>query len=256
MSKIEYSFQNDYSNLSAVSIPFTVEDKFGNTLYNNSSLTVTSSAIYTGKFGGITVFPIFDTAPLIISDNDFFIDFGDGTIIRENLSANHTYNSPGDYPITLVATTSSGSFIKSSSKYIAKVRNVIPDRVYLTFESSNQQNRSEATSKIFITRFNSQLTSPYLSANDYSIILAVDKNEAPLIRQEEYINDEYFQFKPGSYFITSPDKDFKVIDSVKTTSTNIYARYKGQKIIFDQEPSASNEFVGTSGHGSFYYIEN
>ena len=50
MSKIEYSFQNDYSNLSAVSIPFTVEDKFGNTLYNNSSLTITSSAIYTGKF--------------------------------------------------------------------------------------------------------------------------------------------------------------------------------------------------------------
>ena len=65
-----------------------------------------------------------------------------------------------------------------------------------------------------------------------------------------------FNLKPGSYFITSPDKDFEVIDSVKTTSTNIYARYKGQKIILENKPSTSNEFVGTSGYGSFYYIEN
>ena len=194
MSSIDYSFQSDYSNLSAINLPFIVKDRFSNTLYN-SSLTVTNSAIYTGNFGGIIIYPIFDGAPQIVSDNDFFIDYGDGTIIREQLSASHTYNSPGDYPITIVVTTSAGSFYKSQSKYIAKVRNVIPDRVYLTFENTNQQNRSEATSKIFITRFNSQLTSPYLSANNYTINLAVDNNEAPLLKQEKYISDEYFQFK-------------------------------------------------------------
>jgi hypothetical protein len=256
MSRIEYSFQSDYSNLSAIDIPFIINDRFGNNLYNTSLSAITGDHIFTGNFGGITVYPIFDTAPLIISDNDFFIDFGDGTIIREKLSASHTYNSTGDYPITLVVTTSTGSFFKSKSKYIAKVRNVIPDRVYLTFESSNQQNRSEATSKLIITRFNSSLTSPYLSANNYSINLAVKNNEAPLIRQEKYIDNEYFQFKPGSYFITSPDEDFEVINSVKTTSTNIYAKYQGAELILETTSTPSNEFVGTSGYGSFYYIEN
>ena len=256
MSNIDYSFQSDYSNLSAIDIPFIVNDRFGNNLYNTSLSAVTGSDIYTGNFGGITIYPIFDAAPLIVSDNDFYIDFGDGTIIRENLSASHTYNSTGDYPITLVVTTSAGSFFKSRSKYIAKVRNVIPDRVYLTFEGSNQQNRSEATSKIFITRFNSALTSPYLSANDYSINLAVNSNDAPLVRQEKYIDDEYFQFKPGSYFVTSPDENFEVINSVKTNSTSIYAKYEGTDIVLETTSTATNEFVGTSGYGSFYYIEN
>ena len=55
MSSIDYSFQSDYSNLSAIDIPFIINDRFGNNFYNTSLSAVTGSDIYTGNFGGITI---------------------------------------------------------------------------------------------------------------------------------------------------------------------------------------------------------
>jgi PKD repeat protein len=256
MSSIEYIFKGNYDNLPGISIPFKVANRFDDIIYDTDISTTNNISTYADNFGGIVVYPFFNDLPLNISDSDFFIDFGDGTIVRENLSAAHTYKVAGDYMITLVVAGSAGSFFKSKNQYIAKVRNVIPDKVFLTFEDENSQNMSEATSKILVTRYNSSVTSPYLSSNDYSIKLSVKGNLTPLIGRDNYIKSDDFQYKPGSYFISSPDSNFEVIDSVKTSSTDIYAKYQGSNIVFEFTPSTTNEFVGTSGHGYFYYIED
>ena len=112
-----YSFTKDYSSLSSIYIPFDIYNKNFNKVLGSTN-TISSSALYAGDMGGIYAVPNFLSAAPSISDTDFFVDFGDGTIVENNLSAFHKYKVAGNYKLTLVVATSAGSLFKSLERLI------------------------------------------------------------------------------------------------------------------------------------------
>ncbi len=252
---MSYSFNKDYSPLSGIDVPLNIYDKdFNLTLSNTSATPVTGDRIYSGSLGGIYAIPNFLTVDPTISDTNFFIDFGDGTIIENDLSAFHEYKTSGNFPITLVVVSSAGSFFRSKDSYMLNVKDAVPDKIFLS-QDGTQQNESEGTIKFYITRFNTLHTSRLLSANNYKINLTVDKNASPLENEANYINNPDFQYKNRSFFFTSPDINFKVIDGVETTSDFIYGKFESGKLHVSTTSATDTILLGTSGFGTFHFYE-
>ena len=77
---MNYSVNKDYNSLSGIIIPLDIYNKnFEKVLGGSSNSTDLSSTIYSGNLGGVYAVPDFISADPIISDTDFFVDFGDGT---------------------------------------------------------------------------------------------------------------------------------------------------------------------------------
>lgn len=252
---MSYSFNKDYSALSGIPVPLDIYDRnFNLALSNTSSTSISGNCIYSGKLGGIYAVPNFLTADPTISDTDFFIDFGDGTIVENDLSAFHEYKTSGNFPITLVVTSSAGYLFRSQDNYMLNVKDPVPDKIFIS-QDNTQQNESEGTVKFFITRFNTLNTSRALSANNYKIDLSVKGNISPLQLESEYLNSKDFQYKNRSFFFTSPDSNFKVIDGVETSSDFIYGKLISGQLQVSTTSAADTFLLGTSGFGTFHYYE-
>ena len=247
-----YSFNKDYSSLSSIHIPLDIYDINLNKILGENAF-VSTSAVYT-NLGGIYAIPNFLNSNPSISDTSFFIDFGDGTIIEDQLSAFHIYKTPGNYEITIVATNSSEDFFRSTKSHILNVKDPVPDKIFITQENTLQR-ESEGTAKFYLTRFNSIKTSELLSANDYKINLSVQNNNSTVEFEDGYLNNENFQYQNKSFFFTSPDENFEVIDGVKTNSVFIYGKLVSGDLLLSTTSAADTFLVGTSGFGSFLYFE-
>lgn len=258
---MSYSFNKDYSSLSGIAVPLDIYDRNFNLIISNTTTlsTLTSDNVYSGKLGGIYAVPNFLTAERTISDTDFFIDFGDGTIIENNLSAFHEYKTSGNFPITLVVTSSAGYLFRSQDSYMLNVKDPVPDKIFISApgykKDQIQQNESEGTVKFFITRYNTLNTSRVLSASNYKINLSVKDNISPLQAESDYLNSKDFQYKNRSFFFTSPDENFRVIDSVETTSEFIYGKLESGELQVSTTSAADTFLLGTSGYGTFHYFE-
>ena len=245
MSHKEYIFNLDYDVLDSINIPFSAVNIAG----------VDTNSTYSGAIGALTFNIDFNNADTVVSDIDYFIDFGDGTISRD-FSATHIYDIPGDYKVTLVVSDSANNLFKSDDSRFISVRNVIPDVLQLTFSGDGTQFRSAPTAPMIVTRYNSVETSKILSANDYSINLSVSGNESDLFTEDTYYKTGNIQLKRGSFFMDKIGTDFNVIDSIKTSSNNIYAKLDGGSLVFNGNKEADNYFVGTSGFATFFYYED
>ena len=122
---MSYSFNRDYNSLSSTNISFDIYNSRLEKIISNST-PASANFTYTGDLGGIYAVPNFTVAENFISDSEFFVDFGDGTIIENNLSAFHKYSAPGNYPVTLVVTSSAGHIARSTSalKYKQDIRDL------------------------------------------------------------------------------------------------------------------------------------
>ena len=150
---MSYSFNTDYTTLSVADISFDILNKNLEVIITESS-PASANSVFTGNFGGIYAIPNYSSAKGEISDTDFFIDFGDGNIVENNLSAFHSYSAPGNYPVTLVVTNSAGYLLKAVRNYVINVKDPVPDKIFLT-QNSDLQNESEGTVSFYVTRFNS-----------------------------------------------------------------------------------------------------
>ena len=266
MSNLNYSFESDYSNLSSVNLPFEVKNRFGQLVYdprfdyNVVSERPSPSAMYTGQFGGFYVTPIFDTrgdgisARPDISDVNFYVDFGDGTVIRNTLSAYHEYKLPGIYNLTFIGYTSAGQAVKAGQSTSINVKDVVSDKIILT-KSSESQNVSESTNIFFVTRYNNPSTSNVLSSIGYPIKLALQGNQSKQITGNDYLNEKNFQYTLSSFIFNQIGESFQIIDSITTNNTNLYAEYVDSNLVISQAQSDTNFFVGTSGQGQFRVFE-
>jgi|TARA_R110000787_G_scaffold177712_1_gene289660 PKD repeat protein len=252
---MNYSFNKDYSSLSGIIIPLDIYNKnFKKILGLGTNSADLSSNIYTGDLGGIYAVPNFLSANPIISDTDFFVDFGDGTVVENNLSAFHTYKTSGNFRVTLVVATSSGELFSSNNSFNVNVKDPVPDLIFIA-QDAGTQSESESTVRFYITRFNNIATSRELSANDYKINLSVNGNNSPLQLESKYLDNMNFQYQNKSFFFTSPDENFEVIDSLKTNSTFIYGKLSSGELILTTVSADDTTLVGTSGFGSFRYYE-
>ena len=261
MPKLDYNFKPSYESLPTANVDIRVTDRT-----NNSTLTA-----YAGELGKLTVVPVFLSASPEISNLNYKIDLGDGTISK-NLSATHYYNTPGEYKITLVVTTSAGNLHVGNLPKIIKVTDVIPDIIHLNYSVNpytgigfkiGEQPPSTMAQEIIVTRYNSSVTSSLMEQNDYRINLSVEGNESTFYTQQQFNSDNHFQLKNTSFFANNRSNEFNVIDSVPTTSVDIFAGYDEEKelivksfdILTDEEKKYTVK-VGTSGVGSFYYYSD
>jgi hypothetical protein len=250
---MSYSFNKDYSSLSGIDIRLDIYNLAFKKILGSTN-TISSSALYTGDLGGIYAVPNFLSAAPDISDTDFFIDFGDGTIVENNLSSFHTYQTTGNYPVTLVVTTSSGQLFRGLESYVVNVKDPVPDKIFLT-QDNVSQNESESTVTFYITRYNSLLTSQHLSSYDYNIKLSVRDNKNKIELENDYLNNPNFQYENKGFFFTSPDNNFKVIDGVRTDSTLIYGKLVNNELVLSTLSAIDSKLVGTSGSGNFRFFE-
>ena len=231
---MNYSFNTDYSSLSGADISFDIYNINLEEIITENT-PASANSIYTGNLGGIYAVPNFNTA-------------------ENNLSAFHKYEAPGNYPITLVVSNSGGYLLKAYKNYVLNVKDPVPDKIFLTYNSPIQ-NESESTVIFYITRFNSLNTSKDLSANDYKINLSTMDNNSPIELEENYLNNKNFQYENKSFFFTSPDKNFEVIENIKTNSTFIYGKLLNGELVLSTLSADDNILVGTSGYGSSRYFE-
>lgn len=249
MPKIKYNFDNGYDNLSKVSVPLKILD-----------FTFTETTSTYANFTPVHFVPDFYNSAPSIRDSNYFFDFGDGTK-SDAFTATHIYKYPGEYKVTLVVSDSGDNIFRSSDERIVSVRNLIPDSIYLNYLSASnvEQNYSSLSiDPIYVTRYNSVSLSQLLSSDKFKIDLSVQDNRVPLVTEDMYKKDRNFHLKGNCFFANTRGKNFKVIDSVETTSVNLYAGVSGSEIIIkpNDPDDISNVFVGTSGFGTFYYYED
>lgn len=270
MPKLDYIFKPSYDTLPGANVDISITD------ITNTAVT----SAYAGELGRFTVVPVFLSASPEISNLNYKIDFGDGTISKD-VSGKHFYDTPGEYKVSLIVTTNEGNLYRSNLTKTIKVRDVIPDIIHLNYGQNiyaqnpatgeslgigydiGDQPPSTITQEIIVTRYNSSITSTLMEQNDYKINLAVEGNETEFYTQQEFNADNNFQFKNTSFFANNRTFEFNVIDSVATNNVDIYAGYnedlelivKSKETLTDEEAKFTLN-VGSSGTGSFYYYSD
>ena len=261
MPNLDYNFKPSYESLPYANVGIIVADRT-----NTQVLTA-----YAGELGRLTIVPNFLSASPDISNLNYKIDLGDGTISK-NVSATHYYNTPGEYKITLVVTSSAGTLHVGNLPKTIKVVDIIPDTIHLNYNNNpytaigfkiGEQPPSTIAQEIIVTRYNSSITSSLMKQNDYRINLSVEGNDSTFYTNKQFNLDNHFQLKNTSFFANNRSLEFDVIDSVTTNSVDIFAGYdeenqlivKSFDILTDEEKKFTLK-VGTSGIGTFYYYSD
>lgn len=254
-----YNFQRSYDSLPEIVVPITIKNS---NFFAEDSQVLSAFACPIDK---LYIFPEFTntqdlSTSTIADDYRYFLDLGDGTI-SDALTAEHFYSSPGDYKLTLVAVDSASNFYKSVHQPVIRVTNAIEDSLYLTYKQSNYAHASTFENPITITRFNSYQTYRSVSANGgYTINLAVSGNKSKFKTDKEYNSDPNIHFDTFSTFASATPDGFKVITSLQTTNTFIYARRNrlspSDGLEFFSTPFPGTIFIGTSGTAEVYYYED
>ena len=91
MPKLDYNFTPTYDTLPGANVDIKITDVTG----------VDVLSAYAGELGKLTYVPLFLSASPEISNLNYKIDFGDGTISKD-VSGKHYYETPGDYTVSLV----------------------------------------------------------------------------------------------------------------------------------------------------------
>jgi PKD repeat protein len=267
MPNINKNFINDYSRLKTVNAQFTVKNRYTNTeklsvnhgtIFLNPAGTIIVDG-FTGRLGELLFQANFENSDPFISDSNYFFDFGDGTT-GTGLSTFHIYDTPGKYNITLVVTDSAGNFFKSVQEKQLEIIDSIQDLIYLTFSELSTQKTSIPETTILVTRYNSVNSTRLLSSTNFSINISVSGQANKFYNKNNYLNDNSFQYKKGSYLIKGIGDEFEVIDSVNTTSDNIYATYtlfnSAMQLKYTPVKVDNSFFIGSSGFAFFKYLED
>lgn len=263
MPKLDYNFTPTYDTLPGANVDIKITDVTG----------VDVLSAYAGELGKLTYVPLFLSASPEISNLNYKIDFGDGTISKD-VSGKHYYETPGDYTVSLVVTSSAGNLFKSNITKVITVTDIIPDIIHLSYGENiyakagigfdiGDQPPSTIAQEIIVTRYNSSITSSLMKQNNYKINLSVEGNESKFYTQQDFNLDNNFQLKNASFFANNRTFEFDVIDSIETDSIDIYAGYTKDKELIvksvetlTEEESKFTLNVGTSGSGTFYYYSD
>jgi hypothetical protein len=141
------------------------------------------------------------------------------------------------------------------------VYNFLQDSIVLSAADLNFET-SSINNKFVIYRFNSWQTYNALSANGYTIALAVSGNNAPFIVQQEYNADKYAHLKKYSQFYQYAYNediqafDYAASDTIKTTNEELYVKIANNRIVFCNALDQNATFVGTSGVATASYKDD
>lgn len=257
-----YNFERSYDQLPEINVPVVIKNAnfFDEDPQVLSAFACPIDNLYIYPTFGSTQTVAAASASNIADDYRYFLDLGDGTI-SDDLTAQHFYSRPGDYKLTLVAVDSASNFYKSTHQPVIRVFNAVEDAIFLTYTKSNSAYASTFDNPITIQRFNSYQTYSSVSADGgYTINLSVSGNRSKFKTAEDYNKSPNAHLETFSAFASATSTGFKVIDSLQTTNTFIYARRNrltpAAGLEFFTTPRDGTIFIGTSGHAEVYYYED
>jgi len=208
-----------------------------------------------------------DTRSQLIDDKTYW-DFGDGTF-KIGLTASHFYKTPGTYNVKAtfydlegVPNTVSTAITPTTATTSTTVTviNALPDKiVFEPFIPAGSLGiyslpAGKCTDPLKIYRYNSWQNDPYLTKNNYSIMLYASGSRSSFMSLSSYYTNKWSHLK--SYFgflqkYKTPDnvETFKIIDSTATSSVSVYAERApaGEKLLFYNYPKTGTSFAGTTG---------
>lgn len=208
-----------------------------------------STSGYALSISPFTFIPKYDES--LFSNKRILWDFGDGTTSK-SVIATHAYDLPGEYTVSMYLYDGQGESYYDIFTQKVYVYNFLQDSIVLSAADLNFET-SSINNKFVIYRFNSWQTYNALSADGYTIALAVSGNNAPFISQQEYNNDSYAHLKKYSQFYQYAYNedvqayDYAASDIIKTTNEELYVKIENNNIVFCNALDQNATFVGTSG---------
>ena len=206
---------------------------------------------YSLPFEKFRFVPNFASVGNYISNKKVVWDFGDGTTSTD-LTAFHSYNYSGNYPITLTVFNSSGDSTQSSYTSAVQISNFINDAIIITSNGTPTQVSGQINNPFYLTRYNSYQTT--ITGRNSVINLSVSGNKSPFYTADKFYKDKNTHFYPTARFAVLTDHGYTVVDEVSTTNTFIYASPAGSSITLSLTSGDNSYIAGTSGYASFFYI--
>jgi hypothetical protein len=230
--------------------------------YTNSS--VLSS--YTLDITPLRFVPDFTTATLLSSGN--FIsnkylqwDFGDGTTSRD-LTAIHTYKTPGAYNVKLSIFDNNGNVYVNLYQPTLQIFNFVEDD--LMFADYGKFIYDVPASKIIdpitILRHNSFQAYKSLSGAPFTINLYASGALGSYIDFNVFQLDKWAHLRSLSRFLEKlkigDTESFSLATAVSTKDTPIYAKIENNSLQLTNRFEPGCEFAGTTGYAEIYYVDD
>lgn len=188
-------------------------------------------------------------------------DFGDGTY-QISPTGVHAYKYPGQYEVRLYLINENGESFKNNFVANVNVYNFLKDEwnfsPYTNFIVDIPAGR--LSDKITINRQNSWQTYNVLSGTGYTFNLYSSGSGTYYYDVKNYYNDKWAHLKKFFKFIEKQTinnvlQDV-IVDKVKTSNTEIYAKKNSSNITICDKNDSGAFFVGTTGSADFYYTDD
>ena len=219
-----------------------------------------STSGYTLPISPFTFIPVLDDAvDANISNTNIYWDFGDGTISRD-VTATHHYTIPGIYNVSCFFLTNSGRGFESTFRQSISVKDFYSDSLILSASTDKINTASHIDTTFLLSRINSWQS--YSPSNDYSIMLYVSGEGAPLLDVNKYGSDKFAHLKPSSRFLAyklnnaTGENELIPVNSITTSSSPLYACVSGSDIVACESTMSGAAFAGTSGQQIFYFTDD
>jgi len=222
-------------------------------IYNRNNTELLPATGYSLPFEIFKFIPNFTSVGNSISDKKILWNFGDN-VMSSSLTAFHSYEFPGIYPVTLTVFDSAGNGSLSTYLSTIIIQNLINDNLVLTTSQQLILKSGETNLPIYLTRYNSYQTS--VSGLNTIINLAVSGNQSPFFDMQEYDSDKYAHLKPSAKFFINTTAGFTVVNAVTTTNDFIYATPGFSSVRLSTSATQGSYLAGSSGTAIFYYVED
>jgi len=201
------------------------------------------------------------SANTFLSNKLVLWDFGDGTTSTE-LTATHTYRTPGQYTVSLIVYDNQGSSYSSTYRPTINVYNVVEDDLKFQPENILIQNvqAGKFTDSIIIERTNSYQAYNTLSANKFTINLYVSGSNSKYMDIDLLDKDKWSHLRPLSRFYIKEKfgntESLTLTNRLTTIDTDIYVRINDNKLQRCNKTDSGSIFAGTTGYAEFYYLDD
>ena len=208
--------------------------------------------------------PDFTTSELlssqaILSNKTIRWDFGDGSYAN-TLTATHTYNWPGSYPITLTLFDENGNAYDSSYKPVIQVYDFIQNQLEFVDAASPSVYNQKFIGPLTVLSYNSWQSYPAVSGVGYTIGFYASGAGGDYESLINFTNDKWSHLRSLHQFYTIKKiynlPQFTPIESLTAVTTEIYAYNNGGTLQICDPGTPGSVLVGTTGYCDIYFSDD
>lgn len=224
--------------------------------YNYTGTLATSS--YALPFAEFTFVPKLDnTITSRFSNKRIVWNLGDGTI-TENITAKHSYKTPGNYKVTYSLFDEGGNSYLNTFHQMVDVYDFIPCNINIAVDTTQEYilTASRINSPIYIT-----------NSLSYSVLSGVTDNKTIIPFCSGCNNDYFYQginntpyghlYSFSSFYLlesgSNNTTEFVEISSFRTITTPLYCKLSSNDIIYTNSTDNNAFFCGLTGYNTLYF---